>query len=52
MKTSDSDLKVYRNIYPDAVTFARMCLIGPKCDRAVIKFCSTNRLFNHWMKLM
>ena len=30
MKTSDSDLKVNRNIYPDAVTFDRMRLIGPK----------------------
>ena len=79
MKTSDSDLKVNRNIYPDAVTCDRMRLIGPKCDqlgpidivylknlftlmsvgreklykyvkrmlplfRAVVKFCSTNRL--------
>ena len=32
MKTSDSDLKVSRNIYicPDAVTCDRMRLIGPK----------------------
>ena len=30
MKTSDSDLKVNRNIYPDAVTCDRMRLIGPK----------------------
>ena len=30
MKTSDSDLKVNRNIYPDAVTWDRMRLIGPK----------------------
>ena len=28
MKTSDNDLKVNRNIYPDAVN-----LIGPKCDQ-------------------
>ena len=33
MKTSDSDLKVNRNIYPDAVTCDRMRLIGPKCDQ-------------------
>ena len=30
MKTSDSDLKVNRNIYPDAVTCNRTRLIGPK----------------------
>ena len=30
MKASDSDLKVNRNIYPDAVTCDRMRLIGPK----------------------
>jgi len=30
MKTSDSYLKVNRNIYPDAVTCNRMRLIGPK----------------------
>ena len=30
MKTSESDRKVNRNIYPDAVTFDRMRLIGPK----------------------
>ena len=30
MKTSDSDLKVSRSIYPDAVTCDRMRLIGPK----------------------
>ena len=29
-KTSDSDRKVYRNIYPDAVTRDRMRLIDPK----------------------
>ena len=33
MQTSDSDLKVNRNIYPDAVTCDRMRLIGPKCDQ-------------------
>ena len=33
MKTSDSDVKVNRNIYPDAVTCDRMRLIGPKCDQ-------------------
>ena len=33
MKTLDSDLKVNRNIYPDAVTCDRMCLIGPKYDQ-------------------
>ena len=33
MKTSVSDLKVNRNIYPDAVTGDRMRLIGPKCDQ-------------------
>ena len=33
MNTSDSDLKVNRNIYPDAVTCDRMRLIGPKCDQ-------------------
>ena len=30
MKTSGSDLKVNRNIYPDAVTCDRMRLIAPK----------------------
>ena len=30
---SDSDLKVNRKIYPDAVTCDRMCLIGSKCDQ-------------------
>ena len=29
-ETSDSDRKVNRNIYPDAVTCDRMRLIGPK----------------------
>ena len=29
-KTSDSDRKVYRNIYPDAVARDRMRLIDPK----------------------
>ena len=29
-ETSDSDLKVNRNIYPDAVTCDRMRLIDPK----------------------
>ena len=33
MKTLDSDLKVNRNVYPDAVTCNRMRLIGPKCDQ-------------------
>ena len=33
MKTSDSDLKVNRNKYPDAVTCDRMRLIGSKCDQ-------------------
>ena len=33
MKTSDSDLKVKPNIYPDAVTCDRMLLIGTKCDQ-------------------
>ena len=33
MKTSDSDLKVNRNIYSDAVTCDRMRPIGPKCDQ-------------------
>ena len=33
MKTSDSDLKVNRKIYPDAVTCDRMRLIGPKSDQ-------------------
>ena len=33
MKTPDNDLKVNRNIYPDAVTCERMRLIGPKCDQ-------------------
>ena len=33
MKTSDSDLKVNRNIYPDAVTCDRMRLIGPTFDQ-------------------
>jgi len=33
MKTSDSDLKVNRSIYPDAVTCDRMRLICPKCDQ-------------------
>ena len=30
MKTSDSDLKIDRNIYPDAGECDRMRLIGPK----------------------
>ena len=30
MKKADSNLKVNRNIYPDAVTCDRMHLIGPK----------------------
>ena len=34
MKTSDSDLKVNRNIYPDAVTCDMVRLIGPKCDQS------------------
>ena len=33
MKTSGNDLKVNRNIYPDAVTCDRMRLIDPKCDQ-------------------
>ena len=33
MKPSDSDLKVNRNIYPDAVTCDGMRLIGHKCDQ-------------------
>ena len=33
MKTSDSDLKVNRNIYSVAVTCDRMRLIGPECDQ-------------------
>ena len=33
VKTSDSNLKVNRNVYPDAVTCDRMRLIGPKCDQ-------------------
>ena len=33
MKTSDTDLKVNRNIYPDSVTCDRMRLIGHKCDQ-------------------
>ena len=33
MKTSDSDLKVNQNTYPDAVTCDRMRLIGPKCGQ-------------------
>jgi len=33
MNTSDSDLKVNQNMYPDAVTCDRMRLIGPKCDQ-------------------
>ena len=30
MKTSDSDLNINRNMYPDAVACDRMRLIGPK----------------------
>ena len=30
MKTSDSDVKVSRNVYPDALTWDRMRLIGIK----------------------
>ena len=30
---SDSDLKVNRNIYPDALTCDRMRLIGHMCDQ-------------------
>ena len=46
MKTSDSDLKVNRNMYPDAVTCDRMRLIGPKCDIAeyAIAVCATCKL--------
>ena len=33
MKTSDSGLKVNRNIYLDAVICDRMRLMGPKCDQ-------------------
>ena len=33
MKTSDSDLKVNRNMYPDAATCDRMRLIGLKSDQ-------------------
>ena len=33
MKTSDSDLKVNRNIYTDVLTCDGMRLIGPKCDQ-------------------
>ena len=33
MKTSDSDLKANRNIYPDAVNVIGCVLIGPKCDQ-------------------
>ena len=33
MNTSDSDLKVNQNMYPDAVTCVRMRLIGPKFDQ-------------------
>ena len=32
MKASDNDLKVNRNIYPDAAN-VRVRLIGPKCDQ-------------------
>ena len=33
MKTSERDLMVSRNIYPDAVTCDRILLIGSKCDQ-------------------
>ena len=33
MKTSDSDLKVNRTIYPEVVTCDRVRLIGPRCDQ-------------------
>ena len=33
MNTSDSVLKVNRNMYPDAVAYDWMRLIGPKCDQ-------------------
>ena len=33
MKTSDSYLKVNQNIYSDAVTYDKMRLIGPQCDK-------------------
>ena len=33
MNTSDSDLKVNRNIYPDAVKCDRMRQIGPESDQ-------------------
>ena len=37
---SDSDLKVNRNLYPDAVTCDRMRLIGPKSGQlALISHC-------------
>ena len=48
MKTSDSDLKVNRNIYPDAVTCDRMRLIGAKYDQLEpIKIYSTLDLIMH-----
>ena len=52
MKTSDIDLKVNQNVYPDAVTCDRMRLFRPKSGqlglslfRAVAMLCSTNILF-------
>ena len=52
MKTSDSDLKVNRNIYPDAVNVIGNILVTAfkyvkrllPLFRAVVKFCSSNRL--------
>ena len=41
MQTSDSDLKVNRNLYPDAVTHDRKRLIGPKSGQlGPINHCS------------
>ena len=62
--TSDSDLKVNRTIYPDAVSCDRMRLIGPKCHqlgpinlftwrvpiRKQTRFASTRLNFESWCK--
>ena len=40
MKTSDGDLKVNRNIYPDAITCDRMRLIGSKQP---LRICKDNK---------
>ena len=45
-KTSDSDRKVNRNIYPDAVTRDRMHLLGSLSDVLYSDECRTKKAFS------